>query len=390
MEKQDTGRGYSWLTAFCTMYYAACGAYTYLSVYLKTGPKFSNQQIGILLALGQVVASIAPLVWGYIADHSRSRNRIWMLVVAGAAISALLVPISKEFALVAAALLLANCFQSSIVSLQDSVSTELCAKNGWDLGRSRTWGTLAYALMTFAVGYFLKTDTWYFFALYSLIYGASIFMIARIPNVPGYQSKTHRVPYIKLFEDKGLVVMFIVNFLICLTTSFYYSFFSVYFISEEVGGTTGLFGICNALASVAEFPAVLLVARYIKKHGIERVMLFAMTFLALRWFLIGLVPNPYALIVINLLHGLSYAVTALCVVLYINERIRPEFRASAQGFNTMLVYGLTRVIASLCGGYLSAAFSTSSIFIVLGIIVTATTVGYAIYLAKNHAFTKQA
>ena len=122
-----------------------------------------------------------------------------------------------------------------------------------------------------------------------------------------------------------------------------------------------------------------------KKIGLNRVMLGAMGFLALRWLLIGLVPNPYALIVINMLHGVSYGVTSLAIVLLINRLVRPEFRASAQSFNTMLVYGVTRFIASLCGGFLAEAFPIASIFIVLGLIVAAATVIYTVYLRRTDA-----
>ena len=73
MEKTADRRGYWYLVAFSTLYYGACGSYTYLSVYLKTGPGFTTAQIGILLAMGQIVASVSPLIWGAIADRSRHR-----------------------------------------------------------------------------------------------------------------------------------------------------------------------------------------------------------------------------------------------------------------------------------------------------------------------------
>ena len=383
MNRTGSSHGYGCLAAGSALYYAGCGAYTYLSVYLKTGPGFTTAQIGILLAMGQVVASVAPLFWGYVADRSKNRNAIWMLVVAGAAAGALLVPLSRQFLFVAAALLFVNCFQSSVTGLQDSVSTELCASRGWDLGRSRVLGTLAYAVSTFAVGAYLSTDSWEMFALYSAIFAFSLVPIAMLPKVPGYQSGGRRVPYRLLFQNRKLAAIFLVSFAICLTTSFYYSFFSVYFISPEVGGTTALFGICNALASLAECPGVFFFSKVERKIGLSRLMLGAMGFLALRWLLIGLVPNPYALIFINMLHGVSYGVTALAVTLYINRVVRPEFRASAQGFNTMLVYGFTRVIASLFGGFLSSAFSFSAIFVVLGIVVAAVTAGYFVYLRRT-------
>ncbi|NMA08643.1 MAG: MFS transporter [Clostridiales bacterium] len=385
--KKRISGGYLNLTAANTLYYAGCGVYTYLSVYLRTGPGFTKAQIGILLALGQIVASIAPIFWGYLADRSKNRNTIWMLVVAGAAVGALLVPLSRRFLFVAMALLFVNCFQSSVASLQDSVSSELCKNNGWDLGRSRMAGTLSYAVTTFLAGVYLAGGDFKMFVVYAAIFALSLVPIAFVPKVPGYQSGGRHVPYRVLFSEPKLVVVYVVSFFICLTTSFYYSFFSLYFISPEVGGTTALFGICNALASIAEFPVLLYASKAIKKWGLTRVMVFSMTMLALRWFLIGLVPDPYALCVINTLHGVSYGLIALCVVLLINEYVQPEFRASGQSFNTMLVYGLTRVIASSCGGFLSEAFPFAVIFIVLGSVVVVTTAAYFIYLKRRRMLT---
>lgn len=385
MEKEKSNKsGFIMLCLFYTFYYMGSGIYTYLSVYLKSGPGFDTDQIGILLALGQIVAMFSPYFWGLRADKAKNRNTILFIIVAMAAIIAIFIPMNNSFIYVACILITMNLFHPSIMAIADSVSAELCSRNGWSLANTRLMGTLTYAASTFLIGYIFVGDEPAIFYIFSAIFIISLIPIYFTPKVAGYQSGNKRVPYRKLFTNKKLVTLYILAAVVYLTTSFYYSFFSVYFISEEVGGTTGQFGICNGLASVAEFVGLIFAAKYIKKSGAEKTLIISVAFLSIRWFLIGLVPNPVALIFINMLHGCSYGVFALACSVYIDKHVQPEFKASGHAFNTLLSMGLMRALASFTGGFLAKAVPYTTIFICMGAIIAVTTVVYAMKVAKDN------
>ncbi len=384
MEKEMHSRsGFIMLCLFYTFYYMASGVYTYLSVYLKNGPGFDTDQIGILLALGQIVAMFSPYFWGIAADKSKNRNTIWFLVVAMSVIVAVFIPANNSFIYVACILIIMNLFHPSVIGMAESVSAELCTKNNWSLANTRLIGTLTYAASTFLIGHIFIGDEPMIFYIFAVILALSLIPICFTPKVAGYQSGQHRVPYRKLFTNKKLVALYILCATVYLTTSFYYSFFSVYFISEEVGGTTSQFGICNGLASVAEFAGLIFSSKYIKKHGTEKTIVVSIAFLALRWLLIGLIPNPTALIFINMLHGCSYGVFAIACSVYIDKYVQPEFKASGHTFNTLLSMGLTRAIASFTGGFIAKVVPYTTIFISMSVIIGLTTVIYAFKIAKD-------
>lgn len=384
MEKEKNSKsGFIMLCLFYTFYYMGSGVYTYLSVYLKSGPGFDTDQIGILLALGQIVAMFSPYFWGLAADKAKNRNTIWIIVVSMAVITAIFIPQSNSFIYVACILIIMNLFHPSILAMAESVSAELCTKNGWSLANTRLMGTLTYAASTFLVGYIFVGDEPAIFYIFAVIFAISLVPIYFTPKVAGYQSGKNRVPYRKLFTNKKLVTLYILCAVVYLTTSFYYSFFSVYFISEEVGGTTSQFGLCNGLASVAEFVGLIFSAKYIKKYGAEKTIIVSIAFLALRWLLIGLVPNPIALIFINMLHGCSYGVFAIACSVYIDKYVQPEFKASGHAFNTLLSMGLMRAIASFTGGFLAKAIPYTTIFISMGVIIAVATVVYAMKVVKD-------
>lgn len=376
MEK-SAKKGFLSICLFYMFYYMGGGVYTYLSVYLKTGPGFDTEQVGILLALGQVVAIFAPYVWGQIADRSKSRNSILFLLVAMTALISLIIPLGKSFYYVALTLMFISIFQSSNVAMADSISAELCSKNNWSLANTRLLGTISYAIATFAYGYFFSKGSTAMFWIYSIIFGASLIPIVMMPKVAGYQSGKKHVPYHKLFTNKKLASLYILCAVVYLTTCFYYSFFSIYFISEEVGGTTGQFGICNGLASLAEFIGLIFAARSIKRAGVEKTIIISLVFLSIRWFLIGFVPNPIALIFINMLHGCSFGVFAIACSVYIDKYVQPEFKASGHAFNSILSLGLMRAIASFTGGFLAKAMPYTKIFISMGIIIAITVIVYS-------------
>ena len=378
-------KGFAHLSTYYLLYYMAGGTFSFFSMYLRTGPRFDATQIGFLLALGPLVAMVAPYFWGLAADKATHRNTVLLVLIAGTGLSALLLPFSRAFYYVASIYVLFNVFCTSLSSIGDSVTAELCVERGWAFGRIRLWGTIGYAVTTFAVGALLPTDGPWIFIQYAALFLIALLPASRVPKVCGGQSRGARVPYRLLFKNKPLVLLFGLNLIIFLTSSFYYSFFSIYFISDEVGGSAALFGLCNALASLAEFPFMLFADRIVRRFGLSRTMLAGILLLALRWILIGLLPYPPALIAVNMLHGCSYAVVFYCGIVYINEVVNPAFKSSGQAFNGIICFGVTKALASVSGGWLSSIFGFQAIFIAMGILLALLFCVSAVFLRHRKA-----
>jgi PPP family 3-phenylpropionic acid transporter len=241
---------------------------------------------------------------------------------------------------------------------------------------------LFYAVCTFAAGAFFRLDRFDIFLAYGVLTAISLIPLLKLPKVPGYRFQKTKIPFYRLFKNKPLTIMYCFIFCVFLTSSYYYSFFLLYFTSDVVGGTTAAYGICNALASVSEFPFLLAAGKLIRRFGVTSVFLMGLSVLALRWLLLGLVPNPYALPVINMLHGFSFACINYCAVIYINQYVQPEFKALGQTFNGIICYGITKVVGSAAGGALTGKFGYRAMFVAMGIFMALVAAVFAFMIPR--------
>jgi len=374
--------GMTEISLYYMLFYSASSIYIYLPKYLQQGARLTVGQNGAAQAVGPLVAIFMPFVWGRIADKSISRNAVWAAVLTGAALAVFFVPLSHEFVYIACILAFVSIFQTSVMPLSDSVCTEICTQKKWDFGQLRSPAPLGYAACTFIAGAVLRMDKPDIFVLYGLLALTALIPAFRLPKVPGYQSRRPTVPFYKLFTNKPLVILFIFTFCVYLTSGYYYSFFLLYFTSPEVGGSTAAFGVCNALASLAEFPTMLYIDRLIRRTGVPKIFLCALAVLALRWTLLGAIPRPAALIAINMLHGCSFACISYCVIIYINKYVQLEFKATGQAVNGVICMGVTKVISSAGGGYLTGRFGYRAVFVAMGMFVVCVAAAYAFCIPR--------
>ena len=370
------------ISVYYMLFYSASSIYIYLPKYLQQGAHLTVEQNGAAQAIGPLVALVMPFIWGQIADKSQSRNAVWATVLAGTAAAVFFIPLSHRFVYIACVLACVSIFQTSVMPLSDSVCTEICTQKKWDFGKLRSFAPLSYAACTFLAGAVLRMDKPDIFIAYALLALAALIPALRLPKVPGYQSFKPKAPFYKLFTNKPLVILFIFTFCVYLTSSYYYSFFLLYFTSPGVGGSTAAFGICNALASLAEFPTMIYIDRVVRRVGVPKVFLCALIVLAVRWVLLGSVSNPAALILINMLHGCSFACISYCVITYINEYVQLEFKASGQTFNGVICLGVTKIIGSAGGGYLTGRFGYQAVFVAMGIFIACVAVIYALLVPR--------
>jgi len=96
------------------------------------------------------------------------------------------------------------------------------------------------------------------------------------------------------------------------------------------------------------------------------------------------------MIAINMLHGCSFACVSYCAIIYINEYVRDEFKASGQAFNGIVCFGVTKVIGSAAGGYLTGKFGYQTMFMAIGIFMAAVALVYALMIPRIKKYGAEA
>jgi MFS transporter, PPP family, 3-phenylpropionic acid transporter len=333
---------------------------TFLPVYLHRSG-FTDTLIGTLLAIGPFVAFPAQPFWGLLGDRARSKNTILRVMLVGSAAAVLLYPLFKNFYYLFAVITAFTFFNISMLPMQDAIVLEAIEGTGWRYGTIRMAGTIGYAIMSVIAGLLSGWNIYIIFPLYSFVALAGFFATFRIPVVVGHQSAGRKVAPWKLLKNKRLVALMAFTFVLSISLGYYNSFFSIYY--SQMGASTFLVGISMFCSSGAEIPFLFFSNRIIARFGVRKTLIVSGAVMGLRWMLLYLVSNVYAIPFINMLHGCSYIVLAYCMVTFINEEVPMELRASGQTLYALATQGVARIIGSILGGFTSDVLGVRAVFL---------------------------
>lgn len=367
--------------ALYTLIYMAHAVYnTFFPVYLDYAG-FGRTAIGSLMALGPFVTMIAQPVWGAAGDKARSKNSILKILAAGCGLLILLYPLYNNYYYTAAIIVAFTFFQTSIYPISDAITLEHLSLGNWKFGPIRMAGTISFAVMVVITGSYLKENINSIFPLYSAICLLVLITVFLLPKVKGHQYQGNKVPLLRLFKNRDLVLLMAFNLTIQISLSYYYGFFPIFY--KSLGGDNKLLGLTQFAAAISEIPFLLFADRIIRKIGTKGTMIITAFVFTIRWFLFSVVSNIYALIFINMLHGFGYIVINYCMAVYIDRNVPPELKASGQTMNGLIGLGAARIIGSIMGGYLSDTFGMSKTFLIESIFMFAAVLLFGSIFFRN-------
>ena len=308
------------------------------------------------------------------------------ILLAGLTAASFVFPAGSGFAYAAFATFLYGVFYTFVQSLSDAMIAETSAEKGWDYGRIRLGGTFGYAVMCLVSGFLIGGGAASVFYLLSAIMAVSFFYSFLIPKVKGHRRPHSRSGYSVLLKNKKfmLILAFIFCYYLCM--GYYYAFYAINLTSAQIGGAGWMAGLSAATAALCEIFFLSNARRITRKIGIHNTLVSAAAVAGIRFFITGFLLNPWLIMAVNLLHGYGHVVTLYCATIYIAENIGPELRASAQAAFTAVFLGITRILSSVAGGFMSEAWGTNRVFILTGgMSVTAAAVFYFLFKRSEAA-----
>jgi PPP family 3-phenylpropionic acid transporter len=347
---------------------------TFLPVYLHQAG-FNDTLVGILLALGPFVAILAQPFWGLVGDRARTKNAVLRVMLAGSAAAVLLYPAFTNFYYLFTVITVFTFFNTSMMPMQDAIALEAIESTRWRYGTIRMAGTIGYALMSIIAGLLSGWNIYAIFPLYSAAVIGGLIASYRIPNVAGHQSGRAKVAPWKLLKNRRLLLLGAFTFVLSVTLGYYYAFFPIYY--KQMGASNFLVGVSMFCSSCAEIPFLLFASRIVAKLGVKRTLTISALVMGVRWFLLFLVSDVYAIPFINMLHGCSFIVLAYCMVTLINEEAPQELKASGQTLYALLAQGFARILGSVLGGVASDALGVKAVFFYSFVINMAAVVAFA-------------
>lgn len=363
-----------------------CVTYGFATVFLLSR-NFNSLQIGIVIAIGNLLGVVMQPVFASIADSSRTmtlHRLIRLLICASALLLLLLYLIPNLFLAVAALFLLTDTLLQVVQPLINSVSVYYLNHGiSVDFGMARGIGSVSYAAASALLGILIKRyDTSVIPLLGILLLLVVVLTVSALPILKDEQIISAESTESKANAGKpsdtesmwsffcryrrfsitlaGLTLLFTFHNMSC---SYLFQ------ITQHLGGDSSAMGTALSIAAVLELPTMLVFSRLIRRFKSSSLLIASGVFFALKALGYVLAGNILQMYLVQILQTGSFALYVPSSVYYVNETMEPRDKFKGQavmtGTNT-----LGGVFGSLIGGFiLNLAGIEAMLFAELGIAV---------------------
>lgn len=354
---------------FFTYYFLFYGSLPMYSIFIPIILKekgFSQTKIGMLLSLAPIIAIVSMPIWGAITDRMKSKNRVLKYILIFSGLSMLIFSKVNIHSYIFIAYGIFSFFNSSTISLGDTIALESLEKINGNYGSVRLGGTVGYAVMAILAGKIASYNQSYVFVAYFILMIATLITLGKVPTIKGHMSSDNKGSIKDILRNKEILMMLVFNLLIFITICFYNSFFSLYYNTLTKDRT--LLGIAYSIAALSEVPFLLNANKIIRKIGIYKLMISAFFITGIRWILMGMNYNPYVALGLQVLHGWGFMVFMYVIVIYIHNNVDEKLKTTGQSLVGVFgSLGIASIIGNQVGGYLCDKMDINTVFIYCGI-----------------------
>lgn len=355
-------------------YYLALGSFMpYINLYYER-LGLSGVQIGTLAALPVLVGAVATLIWGALADALRWHRGIFRLALVLGPLAVFLLSRVSTFGALIPLVIFYALVTSPIISLMDSAALEVAEAHQLSYGDMRLWGSIGWSIATWGVGALIEH-----FDIHWLFYSYIGFMLLTFMvtfSLPP-RRRVLQAPFghglRRLLAQPGFLFFLLSIFLLSVTSSGTSSFFTLYM--DGIGAQEGTIGLAWTLAAWSEIPVMLGAGAIMRRISAKGLIAIAFVNYALRWLLFSFITNPIWVLVVQLMHGLSFGAFLVGSVTYLNERTPEGLSTTALAIFNTTAFSLASITGSLIGGIfydtlgLGAMFRTFSVVTLIGLVV---------------------
>jgi nucleoside transporter len=330
---------------------------------------FSGSMVGYTYLMNNIAAIISPFFVGMIADRYFASQKVMaFLHLAGGCVLYLVAGTTGSTPLILG-LLLYNILSLPTISLANAVSFHQMENPDSQFPRVRVWGTIGWITAGLSISLVLGQ----FFdrveatsiplkmaGIASVILGLYSFLL---PNTPpkniGKQITVGDIlgfKAIKLLGNKNFLIFALCSLMICIPLAFYYNFANMFFNELGMTGTAAK----QSMGQMSEVLFMILMPWFFVRLGVKKMLLVGMLSWVLRYALFAhgdLGMKAWMLYLGVLLHGICYDFFFVTGMIYVDKKAGTEIRAQAQGFISLLTYGIGIGLGSVISGQLVDHFT---------------------------------
>lgn len=344
----------------------------------------SDQEIGWVLAVGPTVSIISQPLCGYISDKFQTVQKVLLVATVGLIISSFFFFQMEVLGVLLFSAVFFYFFSSSISPLADSLAQRRAKALGVSFGSIRTWGSIGFAISSLIIGQYVDwVGIQYLFIPYGIMTVTLLILTTRLKDVKVESKPINFKDVGKLLKNKRFITLLVVMFLVTITHRVNDSFMGLYI--RQIGGRDSLVGLAWFLGVFSEAMVFMFAGKWFRKFHPLIFMVIASWVYTVRWLIYGFVGDPYVLVSLQVLHGLSFGVFYLASFDYISRLIPEHMQATGHLIYMTVFFGFSGIIGSLGGGYVLDNLGGQILYVAMGVmtIIGSLLIGMYHWFYKN-------
>lgn len=354
------------LNALFLGFFFAFGAfYPLLSRFLEA-KGFSGTEIGVLTAVGPIVAIVTQPVWGLLCDATQRPLRVLTVAAVMSGTIALGFLVADGFAVMLVLLVGLHLFQSAIVPISDSLALRFARESGVSYGNIRLWGAVGFATAAFVAG--RAADAFglgVLFPLYAAALFASLWVVRRLPD------QGEETGHVRLWRGLRDLLSLPSYALFVLSAFLVFGPINgnnVYFglLYQALGGSVAGIGVAFLLFAGSEVIFMRTAGWFVRRWGLAGTLLLASAVSAGRWLWYATAPPLAAVLGLFLLQGFSVGLYLAAAPPLVRELAPRHLQATALGIFAAFGHGLGTVACNVLGGLVMDRYSIYGTYMLFG------------------------
>jgi len=327
---------------------------------------FSGLQIGVLSALRSVTLVLFPLIWGALAERLHIRKPIYILCNFVSTSIWVLFLLTVDFWLMLLITAFYGIFYAPIISFLEAVTMDVLGAEKKSYGRIRAWGSISFIFMVLVLGKII--DLYSVDVILVLILAGSLMLAAISSRIPAFKTpqKDLLTRGASSLLQKRTIVFLFCAFLMLISHSAYYGFFSIHL--ENLGYRSTFIGIAWALASTAEILVMIKSDKIFSRFSLENVLFCSFLVAAVRWMILFFAESAALILMSQILHAVTYGTFHMASILYIDRLAPKNAKTMGQAVNNGITYGLGLMVGFFINGYVYEITGSFTLFLLSALI----------------------
>ena len=327
-----------------------------MGTYLLQGLKFTGTQTAQAYSTMPWGAIVAPFVIGMIADRFFAAEKVLAVMhLAGAVLLYYVSTITSPGGFFWVLLAYAMCYNPTL-ALVNAISFNQMASPEKQFPAIRVFGTIGWivaGILASTLKIEASATPLRIAAIASVALGLFAFALPHTPPKSLGRKVTVRdvlgLDALGLMKNRSFAIFVLGSLLICIPLAFYYNFANAFLNESGVVNAAGK----QTIGQMSEVLFMLVMPFFFRKLGVKWMLLVGMFAWAGRYLLFAF-GNAQDLVLMYYLgialHGICYDFFFVTGQIYVDRAAPKAIQASAQGFITLITYGVGMLIGTWVSG----------------------------------------